>query len=290
MAMDLTALPPPDVIETLDYETILAQHIETFKQLWTVARQKDPTLPAYDVEILETDPVKIVLEATAYMELLLRARINDAARANLIAFALGGDLDQLAAFYDVIRLEGETDAAFRSRVVLAIQARSPAGGAYWYAAAARRASVRIRDVAVYREEFWPIIHIAILSHDNGGIPDQAMLDAVRAIVTSDEVRPLNDTVIVEAAVSAGTDIEANIWLLPSAPTTVMDSLEPALRKAWNEETGIGFDLIPSWIEARLHLPGVQRVQVLKPAQAVIVPPGTAIALGEIKLNFKGRDY
>lgn len=290
MAMDLTALPPPDVIETLDYEAILAQHIATFKQLWTVARQKDPTLPAYDVEILETDPVKIVLEATAYMELLLRARINDAARANLIAFALGGDLDQLAAFYDVIRLEGETDAAFRSRVVLAIQARSPAGGAYWYAAAARRASVRIRDVAVYREEFWPIIHIAILSHDNGGIPDQAMLDAVRAIVTSDEVRPLNDTVIVEAAVSAGTDIEANIWLLPSAPSTVMDSLEPALRKAWNEETGIGFDLIPSWIEARLHLPGVQRVQVLKPAQAVIVPPGTAIALGEIKLNFKGRDY
>ncbi|ELT51019.1 baseplate J/gp47 family protein [Brucella intermedia] len=290
MAMDLTALPPPDVIETLDYEAILALHIATFKQLWTVARQKDPTLPAYDVEILETDPVKIVLEATAYMELLLRARINDAARANLIAFALGGDLDQLAAFYDVIRLEGETDAAFRSRVVLAIQARSPAGGAYWYAAAARRASVRIRDVAVYREEFWPIIHIAILSHDNGGIPDQAMLDAVRAIVTSDEVRPLNDTVIVEAAVSAGTDIEANIWLLPSAPSTVMDSLEPALRKAWNEETGIGFDLIPSWIEARLHLPGVQRVQVLKPAQAVIVPPGTAIALGEIKLNFKGRDY
>ncbi|ABS14215.1 baseplate J/gp47 family protein [Brucella anthropi] len=290
MAMDLTALPPPDVIEELDYEEILRQQIQNFQQYWAVARQKNPALPDYDVQILETDPVMIVLQASAYREFLLRARVNDAARANLVSFALGGDLDQLAAFYDVVRLEGETDEALRSRVVLAIQARSPAGGAYWYAAAAKRADVRIRDVAVYREEFWPIIHIAILSQLNGGIPDEEMLGAVRAIVTSDEVRPLNDTVIVEAAVSTGTDIEANIWLLPSAPNTVMDTLEPALRKAWNAETGIGFDLIPSWIEARLHLSGVQRVQVVKPAQAVIVPPGTAIALGDIKLNFKGRDY
>ncbi|MEL4069594.1 baseplate J/gp47 family protein [Ochrobactrum sp. GPK 3] len=290
MAFDLTTYPQPDVIETLDYEVILNERITIFKALWRAAREKNPDLPDYDVELLETDPVLINQEPEAYREVLVRSRINDAARANLLAFATGADLEHLAAFYDVVKLEGEDDEAFRSRTVLAIQARSPAGGANWYKAAARRADVRIRDVAVYREEFWPIIHVAVLSRENDGIPDQAMLDAVTAIVTSDDVRPLNDTVIVEAAVTTTTDIEANVWLLPSAPLTDMTPLSTALRTAWDAETAIGFDLVPSWIEARLHQSGVQRVEMVFPTTPLVAAPGTAIALGQIKLNYMGRDY
>ncbi len=92
-----------------------------------------------------------------------------------------------------------------------------------------------------------------------------MLDAVRTIVTSDDVRPLNDTVVVEAAVQNRTDIEANVWLLPSAPLADLTPLQDALRKAWTTETGIGFDLVPSWVEARLHMAGVQRVEMLSPS-------------------------
>lgn len=290
MAMDLALYPKPDVIETLDYESSLNKHISKFKAIWEGIRQSHPELPSYDVELLETDPAVILLELSSYIELGLRARINDAAKANLLAFASGSDLDHLAAFYDVVRLDGETDAALRSRTILTIQARSPAGGAYWYAAAARRADVRIRDIAVYREEFWPIVHVSVLSLENDGIPDEAMLDAVRTIVTSDEVRPLNDTVIVEAAVQFGTDIEADIWLLPTAPVTDLEPLKQSLRQAWNKEASIGFDLVPSWIEAKLHQDGVQRVEIVTPVTPIIAQPGTAIALGEIKLNYKGRDF
>lgn len=290
MTIDLSLYPKPDVIETIDYERSLNNHINTFKSLWAIIRQERPELPPYDVELLETDPSIILLQLSSYIELGLRARINDAAKANLLAFASGADLDHLSAFYDVVRLEGETDTALRSRTILAIQARSPAGGAYWYAAAARRADVRIRDIAVYRDEFWPIVHVSVLSLENGGIPDEAMLEAVRVIVTSDQVRPLNDTVVVEAAVQFGTDIEADIWLLPTAPITDLEPLKQVVRQAWDKDSSIGFDLVPSWIEAKLHQSGVQRVEIITPATPVVAKPGTAIALGEIKLNYKGRGY
>lgn len=290
MAFDLTTYPKPDVIETLDYEVILSQRIALLKELWRIIREKHPELPDYDVELLETDPIQITEEAEAYREMLVRARINDAALANLLAFAGGADLDHLAAFYDVDRLEGEGDEPFRDRIVLEIKGRSPGGGAYWYEAAARRADVRIRSAKAFREDFWPIIHIAILSRENGGIPDSAMLGAVTDIVTSDHVRTLNDTIIVEAAVTTTTDIEANVWLLPSAPLIDLSPLEAALRKSWDSDTAIGFDLVPSWIEAKLHLAGVQRVEMVSPTDPVVASPGTAIAIGAIKLNYMGRDY
>lgn len=281
MTINLASYPSPDVIETLSFEQILA---EMQAELIRIFPAIEPTLA------LESALANKLLQVVDYREMLVRARVNDAAKANLLAFALGADLDHLAAFYDVVRLEGEDDEAFRSRVVLAIQARSPAGGANWYKAAARRADVRIRDVAVYREDFWPIIHVAVLSRENNGFPDEAMLNAVTAIVTSDDVRPLNDTVVVEAAVRNSSNIEANVWLLPSAPLTDLTPLETALRKAWDAETAIGFDLAPSWIEARLHLSGVQRIEMVSPTVPLVAPPGTAIAIGDIKLNYMGRDF
>lgn len=284
MPIDLSNLTTPGVIETVSYVSILDEAIADLKQRFSAAGV------SYDVGNLETDPAKILLEVMSAREIVVRARINDAAKANLIAYATGSDLDHLAAFYDVTRLDGENDIQLRARTVLAIQARSPGGSAYWYKQAALRADTRIRDVVVYREEFWPIIHIAVLSQVNGGVPDQGMLDAVTAEVFSDNVRLLNDTLVVEAAVTQTIDIAADIWLLPNAGTTVFDGLEQTLRDAWLDETGVGFDLEISWIESRLHVDGVKKVVVTSPSASIINPEGTATALGTITLTNKGRDY
>ncbi|KAB2801634.1 baseplate J protein [Brucella anthropi] len=281
---DFSTLPPPEVIKTFYYETILAERMTDLRQRLLAAGIE------YDVGHLETDILKVVHLADSMREVILRSAINDAAMANLLAFALGGDLEHLAFFYDVERLEGETDDALRDRTVLAIKARSPGGSEWWYAAAAKRADVRIRSVKPYREKFWPIIHIAVLSNENGGIPDQKMLDAVTTEVMSDRVRLLNDTLIIEPAVATGTDIEADIWLLPDAAFGLMDVLPEILRQAWKSEAAIGFDLEPSWIEARLHVSGVKRVQVRSPLEPVIASEGVALTPGSIKLNFMGRDF
>lgn len=284
VAFDFSSLPPPEVIKTFYFETILAERMDDLRQR-LVAAGID-----YDVGHLETDILKTVHLADSYREAGLRAAINDAAKANLLAFALRSDLDHLGAFYDVYRLIGETDEAFRSRLIIEIKGRSPGGGAYWYEAAARRADVRIRSVKVYREPFWPIIHIAVLSRENGGIPDQTMMDAVTAEVMSERVRLFNDTLLPESAVVTGTYIEADIWLLPDAAFGVLDTLPELLRQTWLAESEIGFDLEPSWIKARLHVSGVKRVDILSPTTSEIAGPGVAISLGNIKLNYRGRDY
>lgn len=281
---DFSTLPPPEVIKSFYYETILADRMADLRQRLLAAGID------YDVGHLETDILKVVHLGDSMREVTLRAAINDAAMANLLAFALGGDLDHLAFFYDVERLVGETDDALRDRTVLSIKARSPGGSEWWYAAAAKRADVRIRSVKPYREKFWPIIHIALLSSENGGIPDQRMLDAVTAEIMSDRVRLLNDTIVIEPAVASGTAIEADIWLLPDAAFGLMDVLPEILRQAWQAEAAIGFDLEPSWIEARLHVAGVKRVRLRSPSAPVIASEGVALTPGSIKLNYMGRDF
>lgn len=279
----LTSLADPTIIETVSAEDILAELIAD------VIDRFDAASVDYDVGNLETDPVKIILEAAAYREVNLRARVNDAAvRANLLAFADGDDLDQLAAFYGVTRLEGESDGALFSRTRLAIAGRSAAGPEERYAYVARSANVLVRDVAVYKVNGGPTIRIAVRSTDNGGVPSESILNDVESAVTASDVAVVSDVIEVVAATSVTANVAADIWLLPDTPYEVFEGLENALAEAWDTESGLGFDLNPSWLQARLHVPGVSRVQVTAPAAPVVVDDNNAVALGSITLNFAGR--
>lgn len=289
MTIELSALPSPDILETLDYEAILSQRIAKFKQLWEAVRTSRPelNLPAYDVEMLETDPVIIVLEESAYEELALRARVNDAARANLLAHSTKADLDNLAADHGVTRLTGETDTALRERIVLADQGQSCAGPEEWYKFHARSVSVDIRDVSVYRPGTGPEIEIAILTLSNGGVPTQALLDQVYVHLNQNGIRGFNDVLSVVAAVRQTVNVVAEIWLLPNTPPTVFDGLEAGLREALISEGGIGFDLNTSWIIAKLAVAGIAKVNLVSPEADIVMNDYAAATFGTIALQNKG---
>ena len=68
--VDLSRLPPPTVIEALDFETIYAEALGQFQTYF----------PGFDATV-ESDPVVKLLQLFAYRELVLRQRVNDAARA-----------------------------------------------------------------------------------------------------------------------------------------------------------------------------------------------------------------
>ena len=53
---------------------------------------------------LESEPIVKLLEENAYRELIFRQRINEAAKAVMVAYAIDGDLDQLGANNGVSRL------------------------------------------------------------------------------------------------------------------------------------------------------------------------------------------
>lgn len=104
MAIDVSRLPPPTIIETLDYETLQTGFLTRFSEAWAAQRAKDSSLPLWNVSTLETDPAVIVSEAWSYLRLLDRQRVNDAVRAVLAPLAKGDNLDNVAARIGVERL------------------------------------------------------------------------------------------------------------------------------------------------------------------------------------------
>src|SRR5690554_5690605 len=99
-AIDLSQLPAPEVLEELNYEQILAARKAALVALYP-SEERETIERLLDIE---SEPLAKLLQENAYRELLLRARINDAARAVMLAHAQGTDLDQIGANYGVERL------------------------------------------------------------------------------------------------------------------------------------------------------------------------------------------
>lgn len=282
--VDLSALPPPQMIQQIDAEAIIAQMAGTFVQ-WALTEHG---VDVSGIIALEGEPIAVQQQFYAYQTAQLRSAFNDVLKSNLLSFASGADLDHLAADHGVVRLVGEADAALRERIVLEDQGSSSAGPEEWYEAHARRVSTDVRDVAVYRTGAGPEIAVAVLSVSNGGVPSPALLSAVLQKVSAPTIRSVNDIVSVIAATSTVVNVTADIWLLPDAPMEVFQGLEQRLRDANAEEGGIGFDVNRNWLLAKLTAPGVSKVILNTPTTDIVVSDFSAAAFGTIALSFKGR--
>ena len=90
--IDLSQLPAPQIVDVPDFETLLAERKAAFVALYP-ADEQDAVRRTL---VLESEPVTKLLQESTYREILLRQRINEAAQAVMVAYAIGGDLDQLA--------------------------------------------------------------------------------------------------------------------------------------------------------------------------------------------------
>ncbi len=276
----LSGLSKPAIIETLSFEEIRQRSIDKLQSL-------DPE--GFNA-ILESDPVIKLIEVDAYNEFLLRQRINDAVRANLLAFATGTDLDHLAAFYGVIRMVGELDDRLRLRVILAIEGRSTGGTEPRYKFVAMTADIRVSNAAVYTVGRDPTIRVAVFSSDNGGVADAILLGKVNAALQDIEVRMVNDTIVVAAAATTIYNVSVEVWLLPTASGDTAALMEASLRAAWAAEMQLGRDITHGWLSAKLMVAGVQDIKILLPVEKIAVAPNNAAALGTVTIAIKGRDF
>ena len=277
MAIDFATIPLPEIIEELDYESILADMLADLQE-------RDPSY----TEILESDPGVKILEVAAARELILRQRINDALKATLLRYAIGGDLDNLAAFYGVTRLTGESDSQLKVRTIERIMGSSSAGGASWYRYHALSSSPLVRDVAVSSPEPGQVL-INVLSTEGDGTAGSSLLSTVSAVVQGSSVRVVTDTVTVASAAIVTVPVTAQIFLFPDTPIEVFNNLQATLQAAFAEQSGLGWDVTPSWLIAQLHQSGVQRVVLQSPSTVVVCVPNQAPALGPIDLAMAGRD-
>lgn len=275
--IDFSSIPDPAIIEALDYETILAAMIADLQA-------RDPSY----TEILESDPGIKILEVAAARELILRQRINDALQATLLRYAIGADLDNLATFYAVTRLEGESDASLRARVIERIMGSSTAGGAAWYRYQALTASELVKDAAVSSPAPGEVL-VNILSTQGNGTASAGLLSTVNTVLQSDSVRVITDVVTVAGATINTVPVTAQVYLYPDTPIEVFNGLQASLTAAFAAASGLGWDVTRSWLIAQLHPAGVQRVVLTAPAADVICGPSQAPALGAITLTMAGRD-
>jgi len=274
---DLASLPTPAVIEPLSFETVFTELQAEFQ-----SRYPDYSAP------LASDPAVKLLEVAAYREVLLRNRINAAANASLLAFATDSDLDHLAAFYGVTRLMEETDEALRLRTRQHIIGFANAGGAAHYRYWALSASPDVADVEVDSPEPGRV-RISVLAKGEGETVPDAVLDAVRAVVLRDDIRVLTDTVEVVPAELIPITVTARIWLYPDTPMAAFEAIAPCFKDALAAQSGLGWDLTPSWVIGELQRPGVHKVELLSPTTDIRANANQAVRLMHLNLEFAGRD-
>ena len=277
LAPELAGLPTPQVLETLRFETVFDALLRDFQMRY----------PQYSA-LLASDPAIKLIEVAAYRELLLRARINEAARANLLAFAVGNDLEHLGAFYGVTRLPQEQDEPLRRRIRARIMGFANAGGAAHYRYWALSASPEVADVAV--DSPGPgRVRISVLPTGHSDTVPEALLETVRATVLRDDVRVLTDTVEVVPVSLVPVTVSAQIWLYPDTPMAVFEGLAPRLTRELAQAAVLGWDLTRSWLIGQLQQPGVHKVELIQPASDIRIHSTQAVRLTDVQLTFAGRD-
>ena len=271
MTLDLSQLAQPDIVETLDFEVIFQQRKERFIEL------------APDMASLmdyESEPAVKLLQEASYEDMRLRARMNDVARANLLAFATGTDLDQLAAFYGVARQTGEDDERLRRRVQLQIAALAGNGTAEQYRATAMAASPAVIDAAVMRPAIGSVA-LALWIADGADVA--ATLETVRTAFAADSARILGVPLTVQQAMPRPIGVTATLYREATAPVDLAQQLVASFPAALAAYAKLGRDVPRSWLQSRLHVAGVSRVELAAPAADVTLAPDEYATLGPLAI-------
>ncbi len=270
-AIDLTRLPLPAAVEVIDFEVILAG-------LKADLILRAPELTS--VINLESEPVVKLLQVVAFREMILRARINDSVRAVHLATASGTNIDALAALFGVTRLTitpanpaavpptaavMETDAALRARTQLALEGFSTAGPVGAYVFHALSASGQVKDVSVETPNPGTV-RVTVLSTVGQGVPDAPLLAAVTTRLNAQDVRPLCDTVVVQAATITTYTVVATLAMFdgPDAGLTLAEA-RAAVAVYVADSHRLGRAIRRSALFAALHRPGVALVTLTLPA-------------------------
>lgn len=298
--IDLSQLPAPDVVETLDYESLLAERKATLVSLYPT-EQQDAIARTLT---LESEPIVKLLQENAYRELILRQRINEAAKGVMVAYALGGDLDQLGANNGVSRLTMtpaddtaippvvavmESDDDFRARIAAAFEGLSVAGptGAYEYHA--KSADGRVADASAISPSP-AVVTVTVLAREANGAAADDLLAVVSAALNDEDVRPVADRVSVQSAEIVNYEIEAELYLYPGPEAEPIRAASEAKLAAYvTAQKRLGRDIRLSALYAAMHVEGVQRVNLIKPSADVVLDKTQAAYCTGYVLTVGGSD-
>lgn len=298
--IDLSQLPAPDVVEVLDYESILAERKATLLSLCDESQREAVARTLQ----LESEPLTKLLEESAYREVMWRQRVNEAARANMLAYATGGDLDNLGANYNVERLVItpadttvipplaavlESDNDFRVRIQQAFEGLSVAGSVGAYQFHGRSADGRVADVSVISPTP-ACVTVSVLSREGNGTASDELIQIVNLALNAEDVRPVADRVTVQSAEIVPYQIVAELFLYPGPEVEpVREAAEAKLKTYITAQHRLGRDIRKSAIYAALHVEGVQRVELAQPVADIVLDETQASYCSDYAITIGGAD-
>ncbi|OQX16153.1 MAG: hypothetical protein BWK73_04635 [Thiothrix lacustris] len=341
--LDMSLMPAPPLIEPLDVEAILLDMKQTFNGLQPSLLDASQRPVVLDAELVETasgerywkvpadaaiglhyldyeaEPVVKLLEAAAFRELLLRQRINKAAKVLMIAYSSGADLDNMAADFGVVRLAGESDERLRYRRQLALESFTTAGSRGSYEFHALTADVRVQDVFVDRPTFqrvtWAALglepprpnlmvlectydarlpapipgDVAVTTLPSLGADAAVVQAAVSAALDREEVIPLTDNPQMLTHAEVTYDVVATLWCYPGPSTApIVDAATLELQAYVADHYRLGHDIAISGLHQAAHRPGVQRVELNLTDDITVLPYQAARCLS-VTVLLGGRD-
>jgi len=270
--VDLSRLLAPSLIEGLSFEEIFAQSIAEFQTYF----------PSFDATV-ESDPVVAIIQLFSYRELLMRQRVNEAARAVMPAFATGTDLDNIAAIVGVERFildpgnpaldipaTYESDDSLRRRMVLAPEGFSVAGPEGAYIFHSLSANSDVLDASAVSPSPGEVVVTVLSRTGNGAVSDQVLAD-VDARLSSKSVRPLTDHVTVQRATIVPFAISATLTFL-SGPdrSVVLETARTQLESYLANTRRLGRDITRAGIIAALFPEGVHNIALSSPAADIVL--------------------
>jgi len=279
--INLSQLPAPEVIEVPDFETLLTERKEALIAFYPAEQQA----AVRRVLALESDPMVKTLQENIYRGILLRQRINEAAQTVMVAYALGSDLDQLAANHNVQRLTvtpadpdavpqvdavTETDDALRVRVPEAFEGLSVAGPTAAYEFHAKSADGRVQDVSATSPSPASVL-ITILSREGNGEAPADLLATVNTALNAESVRTVADRVTVQGATIHDYSVKAKLHLFDSvAAGPCLEAANAQLAAYLTEQKKLGRGVRSESYVAVLRVPGVGWVEMIEPAADIIL--------------------
>lgn len=281
--IDFSKLPTPTLIEELDFEQIFNNRKEQFINLYPPEEQEvwRTTLNR------ESEPVTKILQENAYLELLYRNKLNRDARAMLLAYSTGAELDHIAVtYYGIQRLiitpanssvippvaeVMESDESLKARCLLSLDAMNTAGSVNGYKFFAKTADGRVADVAVISDEANPyLLDVIITQHDSEtGAASVELVNIVQAALDPENVRPVCDRPTVKSSTAINYSINAQLFIAKNSDgALIIDLASQRLDTYIEKQKQIGQSIHLSALYAALHIEGVSRVVITAPANDI----------------------
>ncbi|EFO30932.1 baseplate assembly protein J [Roseibium sp. TrichSKD4] len=281
--IELPGLPAPKLVEPVHVDVLQQRQRDKYAELY----------PDFEDET-EFEPVRAHFGTDAWVESLLRTRINEAASATRLATATGSDLDIIGAsrrrkIKRLVLDAGdptanpprepvyESDEDYRRRIQLGPESYSTAGpeGAYVFWALSVPG---VADATAVSPEPCDVL-ITILAEAGDGTAAEELLAMVVEATTAKNRRPLADRVNVQSATIRHHVLSAILRVFPGPSWKLVEETAQANIDTYLESRrSIAKSLPVSALHASLQVAGVHEVILLLDGN----PIGSGIEIGEFE--------